>query len=125
VNPKPTPLTNLLARKKYLQQQSLRQEQKLNDAFSYIQENTASLLLTGVSSLLFPKAHSGSKANTSAQELITQKPAAVPFGWPEYLSVGKILVPLLWEMAQQMIISWGVRKTVQWVGRVFTRKGKR
>ena len=49
-----TPLEKLQANKQRLQTACDEQEKKINATFSYIQENAGSLLLSGVSSLLFP-----------------------------------------------------------------------
>ena len=53
-HPQQTPLEKLLADKQRIQQACLEQENKINKTFTYIQENAGSLLLSGLSSLLFP-----------------------------------------------------------------------
>lgn len=52
MNNQQTPLEKLISDKERIQRQCKRQEQKLNEDFSYIQENAGSLLLSGLSSLL-------------------------------------------------------------------------
>lgn len=49
------PIDKLLAEKQRLKEECKAKEKKLNDDFAYIEDNAASLLLSGVSSLLFPK----------------------------------------------------------------------
>ena len=59
-----TPLERLISDKERIQRQCKRQEQKLNEDFSYIQENAGSLLLSGLSSLIFPAISQQQKATT-------------------------------------------------------------
>ena len=63
MNNQQTPLEKLISDKERIQRQCKRQEQKLNEDFSYIQENAGSLLLSGLSSLLFPSNKSTTKTN--------------------------------------------------------------
>lgn len=63
MNNRQTPLEKLISDKERIQRQCKRQEQKLNEDFSYIQENAGSLLLSGLSSLLFPSNKSTTKTN--------------------------------------------------------------
>ena len=49
MNNQQTPLEKLISDKERIQRQCKRQEQKLNEDFSYIQENAGSLLLSGLS----------------------------------------------------------------------------
>ena len=49
-----TPLEKLISDKERIRKQCVIQEQKLNDDFSYIQENAGSLLISGFTTLLFP-----------------------------------------------------------------------
>ena len=53
-----TPLEKLISDKRRIKRQCIIQKQKLNDDFSYIQEHAGSLLLSGVTSLLFPNSKS-------------------------------------------------------------------
>ena len=48
MNNQQTPLEKLISDKERIQRQCKRQEQKLNEDFSYIQENAGSLLLSGL-----------------------------------------------------------------------------
>ena len=56
-----TPLEKLISDKRRIKRQCIIQKQKLNDDFSYIQEHAGSLLLSGVTSLLFPNSKSEKK----------------------------------------------------------------
>ena len=60
-NPQQTPLEKLISDRRRIQQECTIQERKLNADFSYIQENAGTLLLSGVSALLFPNTKAKSK----------------------------------------------------------------
>ena len=64
-NPQPTPLEKLISDRRRIQQECTIQEQKLNADFSHIQENAGTLLLSGVSALLFPNTKTKSKGTES------------------------------------------------------------
>ena len=107
-----TPLEKLLADKERISQQSRLQEQKLNEGISYIQENAGSLLLSGVSSLLFSGSGTAGK-NKKLPLPIHSQAVNVPvasFGLADFLSIGKMMIPVMWEIAQPLIISWCIRK---------------
>ena len=55
MNKQQTPLEKLISDKNRLQERCRLKEQELNSDFTYIQENSASLLLSGITSLLFGK----------------------------------------------------------------------
>lgn len=108
-HPQQTPLEKLLADKQRIQQACLEQENKINKTFTYIQENAGSLLLSGLSSLLFP-AKPDKKGETAQGTVASATPATTsPLGLSDYLSVGKALVPLAWEIIQPLVVSWGIR----------------
>ena len=108
-HPQQTPLEKLLADKQCIQQACLEQENKINKTFTYIQENAGSLLLSGLSSLLFP-AKPDKKGETAQGTAASATPATTsPLGLSDYLSVGKALVPLAWEIIQPLVVSWGIR----------------
>lgn len=67
MNNRQTPLEKLISDKERIQRQCKRQEQKLNEDFSYIQENAGSLLLSGLSSLLSRAISQRQKQTTRTQ----------------------------------------------------------
>lgn len=71
-NPQQTPLEKLISDRRRIQQECTIQERKLNADFSYIQENAGTLLLSGVSALLFPNTKAKSKGTES------NRPAQTP-----------------------------------------------
>ena len=118
---KQTPLEKLLADKEQIRQQCRLQEQKLNEAFTYVQENTGSLLLSGLSSLLF--SGSGTSKKTKALPASGDAPT-VALGFADFLSIGKSMMPVIWEIAQPMIIAWGIKKVQKIITQSFQSSKK-
>lgn len=126
MNNQPTPLEKLISDKQRIQEQCKVQEQKLNQDFSYIQENAGSLLLSGLSSLLFPANKSTTKTNTNEQTSAssTTGQPLISLGVGDYLSVAKGLLPLAWDLAQPFIMTWGIKKAKKLVTNLLFRKKK-
>ena len=123
-HPQQTPLEKLLADKQRIQQACLEQENKINKTFTYIQENAGSLLLSGLSSLLFP-AKPDKKGETAQGTVASATPATTsPRGISDYLSVGKALVPLGWEIIQPLVVSWGIRTIRKKITNLFSPSKK-
>ena len=89
MNNQQTPLEKLISDKERIQRQCKRQEQKLNEDFSYIQENAGSLLLSGLSSLLFPSNKSTTKTNDKNTAPVTAGQPSIALGISDYLSIAK------------------------------------
>ena len=81
MNNQQTPLEKLISDKERIQRQCKRQEQKLNEDFSYIQENAGSLLLSGLSSLLFPSNKSTTKTNDKNTAPVTAGQPSIALGY--------------------------------------------
>lgn len=126
MNNQPTPLEKLISDKQRIQEQCKVQEQKLNQDFSYIQENAGSLLLSGLSSLLFPNNKSTTKTSTNEQTATssTTGQPLISLGVGDYLSVAKGLLPLAWDLAQPFIMTWGIKKAKKLVTNLLFRKKK-
>jgi hypothetical protein len=116
----PTPHSRLLERKEQLRQQCRQQEEKLSEDYAYFQENAPSLLLSGLSFLLFGSGKS-KKTNASAQDagLVQQHPVK-PLALSDFFAIGKELIPFAIEIVQPLLLSWGIRKVRGW----FTKKKK-
>lgn len=125
----PTPLERLQAEKASLQNACKQQEQKLNESFQFLQDNAGSVLLSGLSSLLFPgnKASKG-KTNDVSQSSETKTSSnpvqTTPIGISDYLSIAKGMIPVAWEIAQPFIMSWGIKKLKKMLTRMFAPKKK-
>lgn len=72
-NPQQTPLEKLISDRRRIQQECTIQEQKLNADFSHIQENAGTLLLSGVSALLFPNTKTKPKVRKATSLYILRK----------------------------------------------------
>ena len=120
-----TPLEKLQANKQRLQTACDEQEKKINATFSYIQENAGSLLLSGVSSLLFPSKPSN---KADSKPAVTQKDNATnpsPLSTTDILSLGKSLLPVAWDIIQPILISWSIRTAKKKIIGLFTSKKKK
>ena len=123
-NPQPTPLEKLISDRRRIQQECAMQEQQLNADFSYIQENAGSLLLSGVSALLFPKTKS--KTNETEHKQPTQVPEvpSVSLNFADYLSVAQGLLPVAWDVARPLLTAWGIQKVQTWIIKKLFKKKK-
>ena len=118
---KQTPLETLLVDKERIRQQSRQQELKLNAAFTYVSENVGSLLLSGVSSILFSGSGKSktNKALTSSGYIQTDDAQSTSFGLSDYLSIGKMMIPVIWEITKPVIIAWGIKKVKKIIAQAF------
>ena len=128
-NNKPlTPIEKLLADKIDIERKCRIQEKKLNDDFAYIQDNSTSLILSGVSTLLFPSKNTTKKSalQTSAdgqQSSSTINGTAVKspqISISDYLIIAKGMLPVAWEILQPIIIAWGIKKAKSMIAGFFS-----
>ena len=118
-----TPLEKLISDKQRIQQECRVQEQKLNDDFLYIQENAGSLLMTGLSALLFPKTKNKSAHTENRPAEPATDSTSVSLGLSDYLSVAQGLLPVAWDVVRPLLVTWGIRKAQSWiVGKLFKKK---
>ena len=118
-----TPLEKLISDKQRIMQECSLQEQKLNDDFLYIQDNAASLLVSGISTLLFPKTKAKSEKTDNTQPTPSGDSATVSLGLSDYLSVAQGLLPVAWEVVRPLLVTWGIRKAQGWIiGKLFRKK---
>lgn len=117
-----TPLEKLISDRQRIKSQCDIQKQKLDEHFSYIQENAGSLFFSGISSLLFPS----SKDKKSNTETIKPKQTSAPsvsLGISDYFSVAQSLWPVAWDMARPLLTAWGLKKIQTWViKKLFSKK---
>lgn len=118
-----TPLEKLISDKQRVQEECRLKEQKLNNEFAYIQENAGSLLISGVSALLFPGTKTKNKPADTRQPAIATDTSSVSLGLTDYLSVAQGLLPLAWDMVRPFLVTWGIRKAQTWItGKLFRKK---
>ena len=113
-----TPLEKLISDKERIRKQCVIQEQKLNDDFSYIQENAGSLLISGFTTLLFPNTKSKSTETATASQPVT------PIGFSDYLSIAQGLLPVAWDVIRPFLLTWGIRKAQSWFTNLLFKKKK-
>jgi hypothetical protein len=117
-----TPLEKLISDKERIRKQCVIQEQKLNDDFSYIQENAGSLLISGFTTLLFP--NSKSKKTESTETATTASLPVTPIGFSDYLSIAQGLLPVAWDVVRPFLLTWGIRKAQSWFTNLLFKKKK-
>lgn len=117
-----TPLEKLISDKERIRKQCVIQEQKLNDDFSYIQENAGSLLISGFTTLLFP--NTKSKKTESTETATTASQPVTPIGFSEYLSIAQGLLPVAWDVVRPFLLTWGIRKAQSWFTNLLFKKKK-
>ena len=113
MNNQQTPLEKLISDKERIQRQCKRQEQKLNEDFSYI-----------LSSLLFPSNKSTTKTNDKNTAPVTAGQPSIALGISDYLSIAKGMIPIAWDLAQPFIMTWGIKKAKKWFSNLLFKKKK-
>ena len=117
-----TPLEKLISDKERIRKQCVIQEQKLNDDFSYIQENAGSLLISDFTTLLFP--NTKSKKTESTETATTASQPVTPIGFSDYLSIAQGLLPVAWDVVRPFLLTWGIRKAQSWFTNLLFKKKK-
>lgn len=118
-----TPQEKLISDKQRIMQECRIQEQKLNDDFLYIQDNAASLLVSGISALLFPKTKTKSEKTENCPVAPAGEATSASLGLSDYLSVAQGLLPLAWDVVRPLLVTWGIRKAQGWIiGKLFRKK---
>ena len=117
-----TPLEKLISDKERIRKQCVIQEQKLNDDFSYIQENAGSLLISGFTTLLCP--NTKSKKTESTETATTASQPVTPIGFSDYLSIAQGLLPVAWDVVRPFLLTWGIRKAQSWFTNLLFKKKK-
>lgn len=120
-NNQPTPLEKLISEKEQVRTKCRRQEEKLNDDFNYIQQNSGSLLLSGLSSLLFPTRKSELSTGTEKTESPAEAPT-IALGLSDYLSVAKGMLPVVWDIVRPVLITWGITRARSLFSKILHRK---
>lgn len=123
-NNKPqTPTEKLTAEKNKVSQLLKEQERTINAHVVYIQDNAGSLLLSFVSSMLFsPSSKKDAQAGTSDADAKTPGIPSEPLSLADFLPVAKLMLPVAWDLARPILISWGIKKAGALFSGLFTRK---
>lgn len=120
-----TPIEKLLAEKIDVERKCHAQKKKLDEDFAYIQNNASGLLLSGLSTLLFPTKNPASKGEKQVAKSGNQSPDSTdntPTTLSDYLTIGKSLLPVVWEITQPLLITWGISKAKSLLSGLFAKK---
>ena len=120
-----TPIEQLLANKRIVEARCNIQEKKLQEDFEFINNNASSLLFSGLVSLLFSSGHTRKKPVTSSVALINDfQPAQNNdrLTLSNLFVVAKKMLPVAWEIAQPLLINWGIKKAKSLIFGLFTKK---
>ncbi len=101
-NSKLTPLQALTCEKMRLMKRCDQQEQLIGAHLDYIHQHAGTLMLKGVSSILFPKTVP-QKANPTAESNVDNDLG-------DYFAQIKGYMPMVWEVVRPLLITWGVSK---------------
>lgn len=120
-----SPIERLFADKIDVREKCRIQEKKINADFVYIRDNAGGLLLSGMSSLLFPSKDtnekSAGKLSTGAHKHL-DKSTNNRFSAFDFLAITKSLLPLAWDILQPIAITWGLNKSKSLIAKLFSRK---
>ena len=120
-----TPIEKFMADKKEVEAKCSIREKKLYDDFEYIQKNASSLILSGLTSLLFSSGHTKKKPETQSVALIDNKQSTQNnnlLSLSNLLVVAKKMIPIVWEIVQPLLINWGIKKAKSLLTGLFTKK---
>ena len=118
-----TPFELLIAEKADIKDKCRKQEEKLNEDFTYIRKNASGLLLSGLSSLFFSSGNNGVKdKKTSVSNSNAKKNVA--YSISDYMNIAKGLLPVAWDVIQPIIITWSINKAKSLLWGLFSKKKK-
>jgi hypothetical protein len=98
-------------------------ENNLSRDFAYIRDNASSLMFSGFTSLFFPS--DKSKTNKEQLALSSCEKREKPLAVSDWLAIGKGFVPVVWEIAQPFVLTWGINKAKSWFAGLFTKTKKK
>lgn len=118
-----TPVERLKAEKLYFKQLSKQHEKALTADFQYIQKNASTLLLSGLSSLIFPGFKSV-KAKEPTPQKTAESSSSPAMELSGYISLAKEMLPVAWHIIQPIILTWGIKQTQKWLSNKLFKKKK-
>lgn len=121
-----TPLEKLIADKERIKVLSKIQENKLNANLQYLQQNGGKLLMSSVTSAVFPNTKSKVKRNTSfAAPSSVAAPTIAGLalgGAADYFTKGKHILPLALSIVQPLLFTWGIKGLKKLVKNILAKK---
>ena len=100
-----TPLEKLQSDKLQAKMNGEEAARRLNENFTYIQENGGGLILSSVGSFLLSGIKAGKNEDAGLPALLAGKP-----GLGDALSIGSAIMPHLWGIARPVLVAWGISK---------------
>lgn len=101
-----SPIERLQAEKQRVRSLCRQQEEKLSGDWEYIRDHSGSLLLSGITTLMFP----GHKSATPGGEQSGQD------------SLFKGMLPVIWGMVKPILLSWLMEKAGTFIRNIFAEK---
>ena len=120
-----TPIEKLLADKSAIEDRCIMQEKKLQDDYEYIRNNASNLFIKGLSSLLFSSSQAKNTPEKQSVALIDQKQPPQGndlFSLSDLSVITRNMVPVIWGIAQPLLIKWSIQKGMSWLMGLFTKK---
>ena len=121
-----TPIEKLLADKNEVKIKCRLQGKKLNDSFDYIRENSSGIIISGITSLLFPSGHTKHKPAEQTVAIIDKtKPSRdSALLSTNLLIVAKSLTPIVWKIVKPILIRWSINKVKTLLYGTFSNKNR-
>lgn len=123
MNKQQTALEKLISEKYKIKERCQLQELKLNEDFNDIRDNATTLLLSGFTSLLFPKTKPTS-SGTQQLGVHSENRATSSLGLSDIISLGKGLLPVILDVSKPLLLTWGIKKAGALILSLFLRKKK-
>lgn len=120
-----SPAEQLFADKTDIKEKCRMQEKKINADFAYIRDHAGGLLLSGISSLIFPSKNTNEK---SADKLPagahkhSDKSKNNRLSIFDFPAITKSILPLAWDILQPIVITWVLSKSGSFITKLFSRK---
>jgi hypothetical protein len=109
-----TPIQILRLRKTEVETKCELVEKELSEDFEFVQDNALPILSRGVSYVLFPKRRNN-KPKLPASENRQTSPAPATLDIDYFISLGKSLLPLAWDILKPIASMWAIKKVRSYV----------
>jgi hypothetical protein len=109
-----TPIQILRLRKTEVENKCEFVEKELSEDFEFVQDNALPILSRGISYMLFPKRRDNKqKLYASENKQTSSVPATLDMDY--FISLGKSLLPLAWDILKPIASMWAIKKVRSYV----------
>jgi hypothetical protein len=109
-----TPIQILRLRKTEVENKCELMEKELSEDFEFVQDNALPILSRGISYMLFPKRRDNKqKLYASENKQTSSVPATLDMDY--FISLGKSLLPLAWDILKPIASMWAIKKVRSYV----------